>query len=134
MVAQAKILNITLQTTKKEFVAFTEQQAKDFVVATVDFRDRMDANGPVKCTDLDVGLQLLVQFQVRVLSCFFIIPLFIKTYWFLQCHCNKNNINLVLSIVLAMKVINVDMPKIIILRRNPFHLDNMWCKFGNLFL
>jgi len=73
LVAQAKILNITLQTTKKEFVAFTEQQAKDFVTKTVDFRDRMDANGPVKCTDLDVGLQLLVQFQARFLYIFVLI-------------------------------------------------------------
>ncbi|KAG0555973.1 hypothetical protein KC19_11G016600 [Ceratodon purpureus] len=63
LVEKAKFLNISLQTTKKEFVAFTEQQAKDFVKATVDFRDRMDANGPVKCDDLDLGLTLLVQFQ-----------------------------------------------------------------------
>lgn len=63
LVETAKLLNVSLQTTKKEFVAFTEQQAKDFVKATVDFRDRMDANGPVKCTDLDIGLSLLVQYQ-----------------------------------------------------------------------
>jgi hypothetical protein len=63
LVETAKLLNISLQTTKKEFVAITEQQANDFVKATVEFRDRMDANGPVKCNDLDLGLTLLVQFQ-----------------------------------------------------------------------
>ena len=54
---------MTLQTTKKQFVEFTEQQVLDFVKVTVDFRDRMNANGPVKCDDLDIGLALLVEFQ-----------------------------------------------------------------------
>jgi hypothetical protein len=63
----ARVLNVTLQTTKKQFVEFTEQQALDFVKVTVDFRDRMNANGPVKCDDLDIGLALLVEFQARAL-------------------------------------------------------------------
>lgn len=63
MEKDARVLNVTLQTTKKQFVEFTEQQVLDFVKVTVDFRDRMNANGPVKCDDLDIGLALLVEFQ-----------------------------------------------------------------------
>lgn len=63
LVETAKSLNVTLQTTKKEFVAFTEQQAKQFVRDCIDFLERMNANGPVKCSNLDVGLTLFIHFQ-----------------------------------------------------------------------
>lgn len=57
-------MSLSLQTTKKNFVEVTESQVQDFVKTTVEFQDRMNVKGPVKCTDLDLGLQLLVEFQV----------------------------------------------------------------------
>ncbi|OAE19678.1 hypothetical protein AXG93_1847s1410 [Marchantia polymorpha subsp. ruderalis] len=60
---EARVLSSTLQIVKKNFVAGTQKQAEDFVLDTVSFRDRMMARGPVKCTDLDEGVQLLTQYQ-----------------------------------------------------------------------
>ncbi|KAL2608324.1 hypothetical protein R1flu_026897 [Riccia fluitans] len=60
---EARELSTSLQIIKKNFVAGTQKQAEDFILESVAFRDRMMARGPVKCTDLDEGVQLLIQYQ-----------------------------------------------------------------------
>ena len=83
---------MTLQTTKKQFVEFTEQQALDFVKVTVDFRNRMNANGPVKCDDLDIGLALLVEFQASERESYLLFLLLLRRCMH-ACvlHCPLNN-------------------------------------------
>nr|AML30863.1 axonemal inner arm dynein heavy chain 7 [Marsilea vestita] len=66
LVEEAKTLSISLHETKKKFTEITKVQVLDFTREASGFRDRAVQKGPGKATDLDVGLQLLEEYQLEL--------------------------------------------------------------------